>query len=394
MRNIKAKEKISLRILSPKKNKLLNTEHNIIMYKRLIKLYLDMPQQAAARLMSKYRQDLFDLRNWVFQKTQGIKDTQNFKYKIFHRFIWIFGGLTEFPRCKVDGTIIGYLDNDCFSPFGYNEYCCRKCSANSKDVQRHLKNTFKKKYGVTHQMQIPEVKAKQKQSEREFYQKNFNCNSMFEKENFIQNRMQSSLEKYGVESPMQLKTVQKKQRKTVRKKYGVKSVSQIPSVKEQRMQTLKDKYGTTHVSYNYEYKGQRFDSSWELIVWIYCEEHNIPIEREPVKFYIDCDGNKHGYTPDFRIDGKLVELKGNQFFENRTKNSRMIHPYNRKKLPQKKLEELDRIAEAKHQFMIHHKIEIWNYDDIKLYKKYIEQKYGKSYILSFKVNKGNRKPIK
>lgn len=394
MRQAKTKEKVLLKILSPKKNELLKNSYDVQMYKRLIKLYLDMPQQAAARLTSKNRPDLFDLRDWVFRKTPGIKDTKNFKYKIFHRFVWIFGGLSEFPKCKVDGKIIGYLENDkCFSPFGYNEYCCRKCSANSKEVQRHSRRTFKKKYGVSHQMQIPEVKIKQKESERKFYQENFNCNCEFEKEDFIELRAQNSLKKYGVRYPMQLKSVQRKRRKTVKRDYGVDSVSQIPGIQEKRLQTLNDNYGTTHVSYNYEYEGMRFDSSWELIVWIYCKDHNIPIEREPMKFYVDYNGSQHGYMPDFKINGKLVELKGNQFFEDRTKNSRMIHPYNRKKYSKRKLKELDGIIEAKHQFMIQNHIEIWNYDDIKPYKEYVVQKYGKKYVASFRKNKGNMKHI-
>ena len=111
-----------------------------------------MPQQATARINSKYRPDLFDLKDWIFSKTQKIQDTKDFKYKFFHRMLWIFNGLSDFPKCKQCGKVIGELDNDCFSPFGYNDYCCRKCSANNKDVQRHLRKTFKKKYGVTHQM--------------------------------------------------------------------------------------------------------------------------------------------------------------------------------------------------------------------------------------------------
>lgn len=53
-----------------------------------------------------------------------------------------------------------------------------------------------------------------------------------------------------------------------------------------------------------------FDSSWELAIWIYCKDHNISIEHNPCTFVYEYDGKQHLYLVDFRINGKLVEVKG------------------------------------------------------------------------------------
>lgn len=54
-----------------------------------------------------------------------------------------------------------------------------------------------------------------------------------------------------------------------------------------------------------------FDSTWELAYYIFCKEHDINITRCNEKFeYINVDGNKRMYHPDFRVNGKLTEIKG------------------------------------------------------------------------------------
>jgi hypothetical protein len=62
------------------------------------------------------------------------------------------------------------------------------------------------------------------------------------------------------------------------------------------------------------YKGDFFMSSWELAFIIYCEENNKKIERNWEPFdYLDKNGNKRKYIPDF-IDldfkNKYYEVKG------------------------------------------------------------------------------------
>lgn len=61
-----------------------------------------------------------------------------------------------------------------------------------------------------------------------------------------------------------------------------------------------------------KYKGCWFNSTYELAYYIYCIDHNIRIERNQQCFdYFNPDSiTWHKFYPDFRVNGKLVEIKG------------------------------------------------------------------------------------
>lgn len=60
------------------------------------------------------------------------------------------------------------------------------------------------------------------------------------------------------------------------------------------------------------YKNFYCDSTWELAFIIYCLDHNIAIERNETYWMYSHPENKKQYRfyPDFRVDGKLTEIKG------------------------------------------------------------------------------------
>jgi len=59
------------------------------------------------------------------------------------------------------------------------------------------------------------------------------------------------------------------------------------------------------------YKGFYLDSNYELAYLIYCLDHNIKIERNKKAYsYKDPLSNDHKFYPDFRVNGKLTEIKG------------------------------------------------------------------------------------
>lgn len=61
------------------------------------------------------------------------------------------------------------------------------------------------------------------------------------------------------------------------------------------------------------FKGIHCDSSWELAFLIYHFDKNIKVERcKEVRHYIDVNGNKHEFHPDFVINGQIYEIKGLQ----------------------------------------------------------------------------------
>lgn len=58
------------------------------------------------------------------------------------------------------------------------------------------------------------------------------------------------------------------------------------------------------------YKGFFCNSTYELAYYIYCIDHNISIERNTKKYKYVYNGKEHYYIPDFRVNGRLTEIKG------------------------------------------------------------------------------------
>lgn len=58
------------------------------------------------------------------------------------------------------------------------------------------------------------------------------------------------------------------------------------------------------------WKGDFCGSTYELVYWIYCKDHNIAIERNTKRYPYIFEGKEHTYLPDYIVEGKLVEIKG------------------------------------------------------------------------------------
>ena len=59
--------------------------------------------------------------------------------------------------------------------------------------------------------------------------------------------------------------------------------------------------------------GERFDSKWECLVWIYYKKIQcVPCERNHVDSvaYTDSNGQLRKFYPDFKVNGQFVEVKG------------------------------------------------------------------------------------
>ena len=105
----------------------------------------------------------------------------------------------------------------------------------------------------------------------------------------------------------------------------------------------------------YKFNNIVFDSSWELAVWIYHVDHHIDIERQPIQLHYEMNGSMHMYLPDFAIDGKLVEVKGDQMFD------KAGNPIFDNKHPWKE----------KYQCMIDNNVIIWRYRNVKPFLDYV-----------------------
>lgn len=169
--------------------------------------------------------------------------------------------------------------------------------------------------------------------------------------------------------------------------------TQAEFFKEKSKQTCIEKYGTENAILNYDifvkskqkyyYDERYFDSSWELAYYIWLKDNNIDFEYQPdIKFKYIYNNEIHYYHPDFKIDNKLQEIKGNLFFENNNINEKMICPFNR---------QLDDLYESKHQCMIANNVQILTENDIKEYIIYVKLNYGINFLKNCKIQKNYKK---
>lgn len=135
--------------------------------------------------------------------------------------------------------------------------------------------------------------------------------------------------------------------------YWNNTINRIDEINNKRRKS-RSRYMKNKPSYN----GVSFDSLWELNVYKYCIENNIPIKREPISLkYIFNDKIRTAF-PDFEIDGILVELKGKQFVK---PDGTWFNPY------LKGDDILNDASEAKHQAMIAANIKIWYESEVKAF---------------------------
>lgn len=214
----------------------------------------------------------------------------------------------------------------------------------SMQAQRLLRNqVMQQKYGT------PEIQNS------EYYRKNI-LSKMLKK------MKQTNLKKYGVEYTAQVPEVKNSIKQTCLKKYGYENPNQSP---EQR-----------HKGFSrYYYQGLKFDSGWELALWIYAKEHNENIEREPIQLEYEHAGRIHYYFPDFRYKEELVEIKGS-------------HLINKKGVLTNRCQKTTNgLLLAKTKCMHEHGVKILGQKEIQFALNYVRCKYGNDYLKSFKCFK-------
>lgn len=198
----------------------------------------------------------------------------------------------------------------------------------------------------------------------------------------------SNFEKLGVENSMQCPEIVQK----VVNAWHNKTPEEKDFIRNKVKESLFKTTGCTHpIVGKYYFYGLRFDSSWELAVWIYCIDRNIGINRIPKTFkFIDMNGKIRDYIPDFLINGKLVEVKGDLFFK---EDGTMYYPYTKKKVngewvpltPEEKAY-YDDLYERKHQCGLEHGVEFWRESECQPYIDYCNSRYPGWHVLFRKDN--------
>ena len=195
------------------------------------------------------------------------------------------------------------------------KYGC-ECSFQNESVKSKIKKTLTERYGngalIENVSQIEEVKDKIKQTNLERYGTEYYLSSDDCKEKI----KKTSLEKYGVESPNSSSIVKQHKVESYLNHYGETNPNKCQEVRDRVVKTCLDRYGRVWNTYKYYYDGYRFDSSWEVKLYIFLKDHNYNFTFHPkdmIKEYY-VNGEKHHYEPDFLIEGQLYEVKGTHFF--------------------------------------------------------------------------------
>ena len=168
----------------------------------------------------------------------------------------------------------------------------------------------------------------------------------------------TNIERYGHKSSFQNEGVRRKQRETCFNTYGVEYYSQS-----------EEYHKKAHKPYvNPKYPDMTFGSSWEFKVYDFLMENHIDFEYQPaISLPYEYNGTHHTYHPDFLINGKVYEVKGDNFFKinESTGQEEMFCPYRYKDWPDEKYDWMCGLYEAKHQCMLANDVVILRSTDIK-----------------------------
>lgn len=163
----------------------------------------------------------------------------------------------------------------------------------------------------------------------------------------------------------------KKIKNTILEKYGVDNIQKLSMIHKNR----KSKYF---------YKGKYFDSKPELATFIFHEDNGYDITYHPDKYFdYYFDNVLHRYFPDFKINGKYYEVKGDHFFS----GDKMICPFKDNKWDTKRYKyECDKYN-TKYECMKINGVRLIRSNIYSSYIDFINNKYGTKYLNNFRIIK-------
>lgn len=214
------------------------------------------------------------------------------------------------------------------------------------DVKEKIKQTNLNRHGAKSFVESVEFKKKSIETCRRKYNTNHVASSI----EFRQMIKDYWMRNYGVENPLQLKEIQDKahntfnkryvedvvgkeqvskhRRDTIQKIYGVNHQMELEWVKEKIRETNNERFGCDYYSQtnefhkkchkpytNPKYPNMSWATSWEFKVYDFLTEHNIPFEYQPaISISYEYKETHHTYHPDFLVNGRIYEVKGDHFF--------------------------------------------------------------------------------
>ena len=224
--------------------------------------------------------------------------------------------LDKQPTCKVCGNPVEWYgkNND------FRIYCSRKCQYSDDDFWDDVRGTCKERLGVENPFQSESVKERIKKRHME----NLGVEYPMQSEVVKAKSRESCIVNLGVDNPSQSFEVKVRKEETTFKNYGVKHPLQSEVIKDKVKSTCIERWGYDNFSksplfalYHRSrilHDGIWFDSHWEVKVYDFLVEHNIPFDYQIEPIPYEYDGVVHYYFPDFWVNGRIYEVKGDHFF--------------------------------------------------------------------------------
>ena len=305
--------------------------------------------------------------------------------------------MKEFPVyvCPVDGVrkvlskVNVYSLKDGYDKFLSSPGCCRRCIRLNPETKRKVEETSLLRHGTRHFNNAKKAAATNKERHGE------------KLEISIKKRKTTCLWRFGTEDGGNTEEANIKRKTTNMRKYNCEYASQSDVVKRKKEETWLNNLGVRNPMCSSEINSKRnkkwllcwnddinknlitkdvkkvsgftncvrFDSKWEITVFMFCRNNNIDCIYQPkVKFSYGHNGKQHTYHPDFLINGRIYEVKGDYFFSYDQKLERevMICPiWMKKRVSYDTYIDLCAKYESKHQCMIANDVVILREKDIK-----------------------------
>ena len=269
----------------------------------------------------------------------------------------------------------------------FKEKYNNKSYLGSKECIKKTKEICQKKYGVDNVSQLKEVQEQKELTTFLHYGKRFYLQTeegkvkVKETEESIKKRIekmkQTNKEKYGNEFLFGSNYFKEKSAQTCLEKYGAENYSQTEECREKIKSTMLERYGVlsfgginSPTKKKFIYNNIYFDSSWELVYFIWLSDNKIEFKYHNGDFfeYSDSKGKIHRYYPDFLVNGEYQEIKGEQFFN---ENNEPFSIYD------------NDFWWEKYNCMKENGVKILRYENLTPIFEYIDFKYGKDYIKNF-----------
>ena len=228
----------------------------------------------------------------------------------------------------------------CLERYGDANYGATRC-----------KEILMERYGVNNIQHVPGVKEKTRETAMR------NGGFTWQRESAMEKVRATNLVRYGNEVYQHTDEFKEIQRKSF-KDYKSKLMLDAQREKYGGQLYVNSPEGIRKRYHKYEYDGEKFDSSWELAYWIYQKHLGNDIARYEKSVTLS---NGSRWYPDFIVNGKVVEIKGDHFMKDTFKVQRI-------KLKIEKATELG--------------IDILVYKDLKESLDYVASTYGKGFLKS------------